>query len=311
MAIDSWMPRRFASLSERLTTRNGILLMGGAAMAALIYTHGDVRHLVVMYSINVFLTFSMTMLGMCRLWITNRRERRDWNRKILIHALGFVMCATIFVVIVVEKFGSGGWVTVLITASVVALCVLIRRHYRTVYSKLQLLYASLAEVPELPDTCKEPVDPRQPTAVVMVAGFGGLGLHTALNVPRMFPNQFHNYVFVSVGVLDSKATRTDDTMKTLEDSTRSGLIQYSRLFKRHGMSATYRMSLGTDLIAELERLCLEVTKEFPRATFFSGHLVFQRERWYHSILHNQTAYALQKRLQLAGHTMVIIPARVE
>ena len=64
MAVDSWLPHRFAALSERLTTQNGIVLMGAASLAALLYTHGDVGKLVVMYSINVFLTFSLSMFGM-------------------------------------------------------------------------------------------------------------------------------------------------------------------------------------------------------------------------------------------------------
>jgi len=76
MAIDSWAPRRFASLSERLTTRNGIVLMGGAGLAALLYTHGDVRHIVVMYSINVFLTFSLTELSMYVLGRQSQKTRR-------------------------------------------------------------------------------------------------------------------------------------------------------------------------------------------------------------------------------------------
>src|SRR5690606_9701859 len=62
LALDSWLPRRFAQLSERLTTQNGIMLMGVCALAAVLYTRGDVRQLVVMYSINVFLTFTLSML---------------------------------------------------------------------------------------------------------------------------------------------------------------------------------------------------------------------------------------------------------
>jgi len=53
-----------------------------------------------------------------------------------------------------------------------------------------------------------------------------------------------------------------------------------------------------------------VLRGFPRATFFAGQVVFQRERWYDAILHNQTAFAIQKRLQWAGMTMVILPVRV-
>jgi hypothetical protein len=77
-----------------------------------------------------------------------------------------------------------------------------------------------------------------------------------------------------------------------------------------GIAATYRMAIGTDVVAELEQLCLDAAKEFPQVTFFAGQLVFQRERWYQPLLHNETAFALQKRLQLPGYTMVILPARV-
>ena len=68
MAVDSWVPRRFAALSDRLTTQNGIVLMGLAALTLVLYTRGNIHHLVVMYSINVFLTFSLSMFGMLRLW---------------------------------------------------------------------------------------------------------------------------------------------------------------------------------------------------------------------------------------------------
>ena len=70
------------------------------------------------------------------------------------------------------------------------------------------------------------------------------------------------------------------------------------------------MALGTDVVAEAAELCLAVAKEFPRATFFSGRLIFQRERWYQRVLHNETALAIQKRLQWAGRTMVMMPIRV-
>ena len=62
LAHDSWAPHWFANLSERLSTHNGIGLMGGAALAALWFTGGDVTTLVIMYSINVFLTFSLSMI---------------------------------------------------------------------------------------------------------------------------------------------------------------------------------------------------------------------------------------------------------
>ena len=63
MAVDYWFPRRFASLSDRFTIQNGVLLMGGASVLLLLYARGSIPTLVVMYSINVFLTFSLSELG--------------------------------------------------------------------------------------------------------------------------------------------------------------------------------------------------------------------------------------------------------
>ena len=62
------------------------------------------------------------------------------------------------------------------------------------------------------------------------------------------------------------------------------------------------MAIGTEAVAEAEKLCVEVAREFPRAVFFAGKLVFQKERWYQRLLHNETAYPLQRRLQFAGST---------
>jgi len=76
MAIDMWFPRRFASLSERLTMQNGVLIMGLSALVLLLYTKGSVSALVVMYSINVFLTFSLSQYGMIRFYV----KRRVWSR---------------------------------------------------------------------------------------------------------------------------------------------------------------------------------------------------------------------------------------
>ena len=311
MAIDSWMPRRFGTLSERLTTQNGIVLMGAAALAALLYTGGDVRHIVVMYSINVFLTFSMTELGMCRFWFGNRLKRASWMRKISIHVLGLVMCVTIFGVIVYEKLGAGGWVTLFVTGSVVFLCFQIRRHYRTLNSKLTSLYAGLHDIPRVADVPPGPVDPSKPTAAVLVGGYSGLGIHTTMAAFRTFPQQFKNVVFISVGVVDSAAFREENSLDRLRDKTQKELMKYVDLIGGQGMPATYRMAIGTDVVAELDRVCLDVAKDFPQVTFFAGQLVFQRERWYQPILHNETAFGLQKRLQLAGYTVVIIPARVQ
>jgi amino acid transporter len=311
MATDSWVPHRFATLSDRLITQNGILLMGAAALAALLYTGGDVRHLVVMYSINVFLTFSMTELGMCRFWFGSRQTRADWKRKISIHIVGLVMCFTIFVVIVREKFTEGGWITLFVTGMVVLLCFVINRHYRTLNSKLNSLFDTLADVPPSSGVRAKPrFSDDGPIAVVLVGGSFGLGIHTTLATLRMFPGLFKNFVFVSVGVVSQTALKGDDPIEKLKEKTQADLTKYVDFLEEQGFAAISSMAIGIDAVAELEKLCLDIAGKFREVTFFAGQLVFRRERWYQPILHNQTAYSLQKRLQLAGHTLIIVPTRV-
>ena len=75
MATDSWLPHRFAQLSDRLSMQNGVLLMGGASLATLLWSRGDILTLVTMYSINVFVTFSLSQFAMLRYWWQPPRGR--------------------------------------------------------------------------------------------------------------------------------------------------------------------------------------------------------------------------------------------
>jgi hypothetical protein len=86
--------------------------------------------------------------------------------------------------------------------------------------------------------------------------------------------------------------------------------RYVALAGRLGLRADARLALGTDVVEEAEKLCLEVSRELPQATFFAGKLIFQRDRWWQRLLHNETASAIQKRLQWKGRTMVTLPIRV-
>jgi amino acid transporter len=313
MAVDSWVPHRFAALSERLTTQNGILLMGAAALAALLYTRGDVGHLVVMYSINVFLTFSLSMFAMLRFWVQHRATRAEWKRRLALFAAGFVLCATILVITLYEKFAQGGWVTTVVTALLIGLCFQIRRHYRSVASRTDELYRALGELPRTaaPATAAGPLDPRKPTAAVLVASYGGVGIHTVLNIFRAFPGHFKNLVFLSVGVVDSGEFKGEHAVEEVRQRTQEMLDRYVALACGLGIPATSRLAVGTEAVAEAETLCLDVAKEFPHIVFFAGKMIFQREQWYHRLLHNETALAVERRLRWVGKTVVTLPIRVQ
>ena len=121
---------------------------------------------------------------------------------------------------------------------------------------------------------------------------------------------FRNFVFVSVGVVDSGNFKGGGAVEDLKQHTDESLGRYVDLARRLGMPATSFSAIGTDAVDELERLCMDVAQKFPRSTVFAGQLVFQKDTWLHRFLHNQTAYSLQRRLQWAGLPMVILPTRV-
>lgn len=309
MAVDSWLPHRFAALSDRLTMRNGILLMTGAALASIWYTGGDVRHLVVLYAINVFVTFSVSNIAMVRRCVRLRDRLPRWRLDLAIHLLATAMCLGILTVTVVEKFGEGGWITLAITGALLALCVLIRGHYRAVRVRLRRLDVSLANLPATPHAAPA-FDPLQPTAILFVGTYGGLGIHSLLSIFRFFPGYFKNVVFVTIGVIDTGNFKGPEEMEALQKTTKETIDRYTELCTRLGVAAAGEARIGTDPVDEAEKVCDELVSTYPRHMFFGGKLVFREERWYERILHNETAFAIQRRLQWKGHPMMVLPVRV-
>ena len=310
MAIDSWVPHRFSHLSDYLVTRYGVWFMGLASLAFLLYTGGQVKILVVMYSINVFLTFTLSQLGLCRHWL-QAKDKRHW-RKLGVSGLGLMLTATILVVTVVIKFAEGGWVTVLVTTGFIFVCYIVRSHYNEVRGALKSLDDTLINIPFHPDL-KKPVpvkDPLAPTAVVITRDFDGIGIHSLLSIARLFPNHFKNVVFVSVGLIDSGRFKGLSEIENLRRSKEEDLKSFVDFGNCLGWYAEYRCSLGIDLMEELEKLCKSVAQEFPKSVFFAGKLVFQKENFLARLLHNHTPHTLQQRLQFDGLEMMVLPIRV-
>jgi len=311
MAFDRWVPSRFGNLSERLVTSNGVLFMALSAAFVLVLTQGEVHVLVVLYSINVFLTFTLAQLGMVRDSFNARREGHSWKRALAINSTGFFMTAAILVGTISFKFMEGGWATLVATGAICAVCVAVRKHYVNTAATLQRLDESLLTVP-LPtgDPTESPLKKTAQTAVLTVVGFGGLGIHSLLNIFRIFPNQFKQVVFVSVGAIDSGQFKGLDEIEALKASTEAELAKYVAFARRLGLPAEGRCAIGTDIVDELEQLCLQVSEDYPRSVTFGGQLVFQKERVVLRWLHNQTCPALQRRLAFHGKPMVILPVRV-
>ena len=311
MAIDSWLPRSFANLSERLTMTNGILLMGGSALLIMIFTRGSILILVTMYAINVFLTFSISEFGMSRFYYKNRATEKDWKRHIPIHLIGLVLCSTILTITLYEKLGLGGWLTIFLTSAIVGLCFLIHTHYQKITKGLRKLDTLLEVIPATGEKNTDPVNPHKMTAVQLVSGYHGFGVNTFYSIIKNFPGVYENIIFVSVAVVDSGTFKGTAEMSALSAATKKSLMKYVDLAREMGFAADYRMDIGTDVVDLAVPLCKNIAKEFPNSTFFTGQIVFRHENPFQKILHNETAFAIQRRLQYSGITTVIMPVRAE
>jgi hypothetical protein len=140
--------------------------------------------------------------------------------------------------------------------------------------------------------------------------FRGLGLHALFDSERLFPGHFRQFRFVSVGVIDAATMNGVEEVDRVEAGTRQALERYVATAHELGLAADYRMAIGTEAAPELEELCAGIAREFRHSVFFASRLVFEEERWYQRMLHNETAHEIQRRLQFRGLHTIIIPVRI-
>ena len=331
MALDRWLPARFAQLSDRFVTGNGILVMGGAALLVLLVTGGSVTLLVVLYAINVFITFSLSQLGMVVHAWRSRSTDPKWRRGFALNGFALVLTTGILFSLAVLKFHDGAWATLLATGTLVAGAFGIRRHYRSVGTQLRRLDGLVApprearnepeshppqptSPPPPPPTSARPPRPSAAapqTAIIFVNGFNGLGLHTALHLHRQFPGTFGHHVFVSVGAVDAGNFKGAAELEALRAHTAAEADRYVAWARAHGWTAEAHTAIGHDVTAELVRLALAAAADHPLAVSFAGQLVFAHETFLTRWLHSATAFALQRRLFLAGLPCVVLPIRAD
>ena len=309
MAVDYWMPTRFATLSDRLVTQNGVLMMGAAALVVVLFTQAAVSILVVLYSINVFITFSLSQLGMVRHWWNDRANTPAWKRKLCVNGFGLLLTGGILVSLCIVKFFEGGWITLLVTGFLIWGAFRIKSHYAKMKVQLQRLNdlvtaaTSNETTPNDAKISATACDPTARTAVFLVNGYNGLGLHTLLAVMRMFPKVYRNYVFVQVGVLDAGNFKGAAEVENLREHSQSEADRYVAYMSRHGFYAESKVALGTDIVDEATKLCDAVSNRFPQAQIFAGQLVFQDESIVTRLLHNHVVFELQRRLYRHGCSM--------
>jgi hypothetical protein len=153
-------------------------------------------------------------------------------------------------------------------------------------------------------------DYKAKTAVIMVNGFNGLGIHTLLSVFRMFSGVFKNFVFIQVGSVDAGSFKGAEEVENLKTHIAEEANKYVDFLKSAGYYAEAYTSIGIDLVEEISNNAELVLKKYEQVMFFGGQLVFPEETYMTQWLHNYIVFAIQRRFYKQGYPFVILPIRV-
>jgi len=283
--------------------------MGLAAVGILVATGGSVALLVVLYSINVFLTFSLSLLGLCIYWWRVRHTDHRWIVRIALSGLGLAVTSGILAVTTVEKFAEGGFMTVLITGVVIGFCILNRAHYHKIRRKLgkadealPMEYTSLTAPPVM--------ESNEATAVFVVGSNRWGGVYALDWVRREFPGHFHNFVFMSARTVDAKCYSGSEELEQERKKAEETLSYFVTYCNNRNLAARTYVGFGIDPIEELTNLAEKIRQDFPHSMFFTSKLIFEHDNWYIRQLHSEAALTLLRRLHLLDMPMVVLPMRL-
>jgi amino acid transporter len=281
LAQDSYLPRQLHTRGDRLAFSNGIVFLAVAALAAIIAFQAQVTALIQLYIVGVFISFTLSQIGMVRHWTrllrneTDQAVRRTMMRSRVVNTIGFVATGTVLFVVLITKFLAGAWIAVVAMTLLFVVMKLIRKHYDTVTRELERQATDDHDV----------VLPSRNHAVVLVSKLH-LPTLRALAYARATRPDALEAVTVSV---DDAETR--ELARRWEDSDISVPLKV--------IASPYR-EITRPILDYVKR----VSKESPRSvvTVFLPEYVVGH--WWEHVLHNQSALRLKGRLLFMPGVMV-------
>jgi hypothetical protein len=253
----------------------------------------------------------MSLLGLSIYWFRHRHRQEKWLSKLTISVIGFIVCSSILLITIFEKFYEGGWITLLITSIFVGSGLLIRRMYRRFKINLMHKEAEFYNYEFLPsDPNLSAVDKSAPTAAIIVDQTFGSGMNCLLEIKKLFPGIFKNFIFVTVGEVDSNTMREEKRWRDMRRKTKSILNKYKNYCNANGRFAKAYIGYNTDVVEKLTQLTNRVSKDYPNVLFFGTKFIFDNENILTQILFNHIPYIMQRRLHTKGQNMVILPMKI-
>jgi amino acid transporter len=146
LARDRFFPRQFVNLGDRLVYSNGIVVLAAIAALLIWLFHADVIALIHLYVVGVFTAFTLSQVGMVRYWL--RRREPGWRKSAVVNAVGASATGLVTILVIQAKFAAGAWMVVIAIPLLIALFLLVNRHYRIVSRRLRAGVAAVRAAPE-------------------------------------------------------------------------------------------------------------------------------------------------------------------
>src|SRR4029079_6740382 len=269
VARDRFLPRQFMNQGDRLAFSNGIVALSGVAAVLLLVFRGDTHALIPLYMIGVFVSFTLSQSGMVLKW--KREATRGWQGHAIFNAVGALLSAIVLVVVAVTKFMEGAWVIVAIIPLLVIWARAVFHHYQKVAAQLSL-------------EDYRPEDLRRNTVVVPVGG-----IHRAVVEALRYATTLSKDVRAGYGDTDPVATA----------HTRRAWEQWGQGVPLIVLESPER-SLMEPLLDYIEKVDDERPDDFVPVLLPE----FVPRRWWHHLLHNQSALLIKAALLFKRHTVV-------
>jgi amino acid transporter len=283
LAEDGYMPRQFSFRGDRLAYSWGIVLLAAVAFLLLAYFKGDTHALIPLYSVGVFVCFTLSQIGMVRHWLTARDS--GWRWRMAINGFGAVLTAVVLAVVVYEKFFAGAYLVVILVPLLVGMMLFIHRQYASSRRELAIRPDLVVSGPR-----------REERIVIPIPGLNR-SVVQAVNVARSIGDDVQA-VFISEDPDEAAAVRADFERQV------PGVPLVV-------VESPYR-ALGGPLLAYLDVLDMAWPPDKPAPITFVVIPEYVARHWWERILYNQASKRLRTLLLGRPHTVVVaVPYRRE
>jgi hypothetical protein len=271
LARDDFLPRQFAYRGERLAFTTGIVALSLMAMALLIGFEASVTGLIPLYTLGVFIAFTLSQGGMLVRWW--RRREAGWRQGLAINGLGALITAVVALVVGSSNFLQGAWLVIVLVPILMLILMAIHGHYRDLDAAL-----ALDRVPEAGEVAPKPI------VIVPIA---------RLDRPALQAIAFANSV--SSEAVAVHVTNDPDTAAAI----RARWPDWARSTELVVVESPYRALIGP-LLAYMDAL----QRQAPDRPILVVLAEFVPRHWWENLLHNQTALRLKLRLFSRRNTIV-------